>query len=49
MTVTWVDLVKNMLNEISRTETVKNHMISLMCDVKLKATNEHTRKTNKKI
>ena len=35
-----------MLNNISQIEKVI-HMISLMWDIKLKATNEQTRKTNK--
>ena len=36
---TWMDL-EIMLNKISQTEKVKNHMISLMWDIKLKATNK---------
>ena len=44
---TWVDLKNTMLSKISDREKVKNHVISLVRDIKLKATNEQTRKTNK--
>ena len=30
-----------MLNEISQLENVKEHMMSLLWDIKLKATNQH--------
>ena len=39
----WVDLEDIMLSEIDK---VKNHMISLTWDIKLKATNEQVRRTN---
>lgn len=35
-----------MLSDVSQTEPAKNHMISLIWDMKLKATNERTRKAN---
>ena len=38
--ITWMDLRNIMLSEISQTEKVKDHMVSLMWDIKLKATNE---------
>ena len=42
-TTTWMDLGNIMLSEISQAERVKNHM----WNIKLKATNEQARKTNK--
>ena len=38
-----MDLENIILSEISQMEKVKNHMISLICGKKLKATNEQTR------
>lgn len=35
-----------MLIEVSQKEKVKNHMISLMWDMKQKAINQQTRQTN---
>ena len=46
---TWLDLETVMLSEIGQTEIVKNHTISLVWDIKLKATNEHPRKTKTKL
>ena len=37
---TWVDLEDSMLSELSQTEKVKNHMISLIWDIKLKTTSK---------
>ena len=42
-----MDLENIMLSDVSLVEQVKNHMISLIWDIKLKATNERTRKTSK--
>ena len=44
---TWIDIENIMLSKVSQTETTRNHMISLIWDIKLKATNERTRKTSK--
>ena len=44
---TWMDLENIMLSKISQMEKVKNHIISLMWVIKLKATNEQIRQTNK--
>ena len=41
---TWMDLEIIMLSEISQTEKVENHMISLKCrDMKLKVIDKHDR------
>ena len=40
-----MDLENNTLREISQTENVESHMISLMWDINLNATNDQTRKT----
>ena len=40
---TWMDLENIVLSEISQAEKVKNHVFSLLWD--MKATNEQTRKT----
>ena len=37
---TWMGPENIMLSEISQAEKVKNPMTSLICDIKLKATNE---------
>ena len=44
---TWIDFENMMLSKISQAEKVKNHAISLMWNIKLEATNEQTRNTNK--
>ena len=37
---TWIDLELIMLSKISQTEKVENHMMSLICGINLKVTNE---------
>ena len=42
---TWIHLENMMLSEINQMEKVKNHMISLMWNIKLKATSEQNKRT----
>ena len=44
----WMDLDGIMLSEISRTETYKCHMISLICGITNK-TNERTKQNRKRL
>ena len=43
----WMDLENIMLSEIHQSAKVNNHDVSHMWDIKLRATNSQTRKTNK--
>ena len=40
---TWVDLEGIMLGEISQTEKDKYSLFSLICNIKIKQTNEHSK------
>ena len=42
---TWMDFEIIMLSEISQTEKVENHMISVICGIETKATNKQDKQT----